>query len=234
MGFPDALREKLLLWCDRHCCLCKKACGPLIDVHHIRQKADGGEDTEDNAIPLCFDCHGIVGHYNAQHPKGNKFSVRELQARREQVYDEFTRHLVPSIEYKVTQAGRAFPNVGFFVGHLGGGPPVKLDVNVAVYLGTERVPGVPTDPLYLGKVRWNLNPLHGVSGHLTVPGAAAASDAQLAVCVRVVVWDVYDRSHILLPASWVFDREVDDWWFDPVDEDGLFARARRSDGTTGR
>ena len=56
-GFSADLREKLLLGATCHCCLCKKACDIFIEVHHLIPEKDGGTDDEDNAIPLCFDCH---------------------------------------------------------------------------------------------------------------------------------------------------------------------------------
>jgi hypothetical protein len=51
-------------------------------VHHIVPEAKGGPDELGNAIVLCLGCHGEVGHYNAQHPIGNKYSVEELRRHR--------------------------------------------------------------------------------------------------------------------------------------------------------
>ena len=52
-------------------------------MHHIVPLADGGENTYDNAIVLCFDCHADAGHYNPKHPKGTKFSLGELRKAKE-------------------------------------------------------------------------------------------------------------------------------------------------------
>ena len=41
----------------------------------------------DNCIPLCFNCHADVGHYNPNHPKGTKYSESELRMHRERWYD---------------------------------------------------------------------------------------------------------------------------------------------------
>lgn len=57
-----------------------------MEVNHIVPEAEGGPDSLDNAIPLCFDCHAEVGHYNLQHPKGNKFTPNELRAHRDSWY----------------------------------------------------------------------------------------------------------------------------------------------------
>lgn len=41
-------------------------------------KDKGGDDSFENAIALCFDCHADAGHYFDGHPKGSKFSPEEL------------------------------------------------------------------------------------------------------------------------------------------------------------
>lgn len=88
MGFPSDIQEKALVACARRCCICHKFCSFKIELHHIVQKADGGEDTFDNCIPLCFDCHADVKAYNARHPKGKKYTDSELKAHRDQWYQK--------------------------------------------------------------------------------------------------------------------------------------------------
>lgn len=88
MGFPDAVSEEALLSCGRRCCICHKFCGPKIELHHIKQKADGGEDTFENCIPLCFDCHAEVKAYNPNHPKGKSYSDSELIQHRDRWYSK--------------------------------------------------------------------------------------------------------------------------------------------------
>lgn len=78
MGFPKNVKEKILIETARHCCVCHRYKGVKVEVHHIKQEALGGENTYENAIVLCFDCHADAGHYNAQHPRGTKFSQSEL------------------------------------------------------------------------------------------------------------------------------------------------------------
>lgn len=72
--------------CGRRCCICHKFCGNNMEVHHIKAKADGGPDTFENAIPLCFDCHATVRQYDPKHPKGIKFSEKELIQHRDNWY----------------------------------------------------------------------------------------------------------------------------------------------------
>lgn len=87
MSFPKKVRDAVLFKSKRHCCLCGNYAGTNLELHHIKQKADGGEDIEDNCIPLCFDCHAEVKQYNPKHPKGLKYTEGELKLRRNEVYD---------------------------------------------------------------------------------------------------------------------------------------------------
>jgi hypothetical protein len=86
IGFPTKIAEQALVDCGRHCCVCHKFCGSKIELHHIEQRADAGEDSFDNCIPLCFDCHADVKSYNVRHPKGRKYSTDELSAHRDKWY----------------------------------------------------------------------------------------------------------------------------------------------------
>jgi hypothetical protein len=90
MGWPHEVSERALLYCGRHCCVCHKFCGVKIELHHIVPKSEGGEDTFDNCIPLCFDCHADVMAYNPKHPKGRKYTTSELKAHRDRWYGELS------------------------------------------------------------------------------------------------------------------------------------------------
>lgn len=137
-------RIKILLWCDRHCCLCGKFCGTNIVIHHIETEGENLSEI-DNALPLCLDCHGKVGSYNPEHPVGTKYKVEELKARRDQIYDEYTQHLVPPVYHTVTQLigrsskSRKLPNVGFNLHHAGGSLPVNVKVEVKTLLGDDEL-----------------------------------------------------------------------------------------------
>ncbi len=84
MSFPPAVAESLLVKCHRHCCVCHKPAGTKMVVHHIIPETEGGPQTEDNGIPLCFDCHAEVMAYNTRHPLGRRFTSSELQKHRDQ------------------------------------------------------------------------------------------------------------------------------------------------------
>lgn len=86
MSFTQEVKELALIKCKRHCVLCEKNKGVAMECHHIKPKAKGGEDSFENCIPVCFDCHQTLGSYNPKHPKGNKFSENELIARRDNFY----------------------------------------------------------------------------------------------------------------------------------------------------
>ncbi len=88
MGFPSNVAEKALLDCGRHCCICHKFCGFKIELHHIIQEANGGQNTYENCIPLCFDCHAEVKAYDPNHPKGRKYTETELQGHRNRWYEK--------------------------------------------------------------------------------------------------------------------------------------------------
>lgn len=207
---------KCLLWCERHCCLCGKACGTDIEVAHIDPKK--GNDI-DNAIPLCYECHAKIGHYNREHPKGSKYTPQELKKRRDQIYEEYTRHLVPPIHFEITQnlpfsnKKRTFPDVGFNINHLGDRLPVKVFVRVELFLGG-RFLSTPGGH-YNNKESWNLNPRLGYQGHFKVPEKAVKSTKRLEAKVFITIIDQFERSHSLLPVSWVYDRNKNLWWANP-------------------
>lgn len=79
MGFPQKVKDQIFADTARHCCVCHRYKGVKVEVHHIKQEALGGENTYENAISLCFDCHCDAGHYNPKHPRGTKFSPSELK-----------------------------------------------------------------------------------------------------------------------------------------------------------
>lgn len=216
MPFDEKLRTRVLLWSDRHCCLCKKSCGVNIEVDHISPESEGGPSDIDNAIPLCFDCHSEAHRYNSQHPRGNKFKPAELKARREQVYEEFTRHLVPPVHWEVTQVligggTRKFPDAGFVLSHLGDSLPVHAKV-VLHRLQDKGRPLVVAGH-YDGSKLWRLNPRFSVFGHFPLPESTTENTVRLEV--RVTIIDQYEREHLLLPLGYVYVPESNSWYVEP-------------------
>jgi HNH endonuclease len=90
MPFSQQVAAEVLVLCARRCCICRRFCGTKMQLHHITPESEGGPDTADNCIPLCFDCHEEVGSYNPAHPMGRKFTVEELKRHRD-IWFEFVR-----------------------------------------------------------------------------------------------------------------------------------------------
>jgi len=55
-----------------------------METDHIIPHEEGGKDSIDNAIPVCFECHAEIHSYNDRHPRGRKFLPKELRAHKEQ------------------------------------------------------------------------------------------------------------------------------------------------------
>ena len=86
MAWSKEIKDKVLVKCGRHCCICHKFCGIKMELHHIKHKSEGGEETFENCIPLCFDCHADQKSYDHKHPKGTKYSREELKGHRDKWY----------------------------------------------------------------------------------------------------------------------------------------------------
>ena len=69
MGFPEKLKAKIRKLSHMQCCVCKTI---GVEIHHIIPKEEGGNDSEENAAPLCPSCHEIYG----ANPSKRKF-IRE-------------------------------------------------------------------------------------------------------------------------------------------------------------
>ena len=221
--FKKSDKIKILLWCERHCCLCDKSCDTNIVIHHIQQKGDNLDDI-DNAIPLCFDCHGKIKSYNLKHAVGTSYRIAEIKARRNQIYEKYTRHLVPPIHFRITQTIqnnlsilREFPNVGFNLSHRGAMfLPVRVKVEAKVILG-EKDLGLIEDKkgYYCGKTLWHLNPTVTIFGNFTVPNKCVNTKEDIKIEVRATVVDQYEREHEHLPLCWTYMREKNRWFLEP-------------------
>jgi hypothetical protein len=84
LAFTDLVVREALVRSGRCCCICHRFCGTKIELHHIIPIEQGGDDSFENCIPVCFDCHADIGHYNDKHPRGRKYTSAELRAHRDQ------------------------------------------------------------------------------------------------------------------------------------------------------
>jgi hypothetical protein len=82
------VKEAALIASGRHCSICHIFCELKIEVHHILQRSEGGDDSFDNAIPVCFNCHADMRSYDHRHPKGTKYTPSELKAHRDRWYEK--------------------------------------------------------------------------------------------------------------------------------------------------
>lgn len=59
MAFSEKIKKQARKLSDGKCVMCKKEIA--LEIHHIIPKEENGEDTLDNAAPLCANCHEIYG-----------------------------------------------------------------------------------------------------------------------------------------------------------------------------
>jgi hypothetical protein len=211
--FSEEDKVTVLLWCARHCCLCGKQKGVGIEIAHLDQK----RSDIDNAIPLCFDCHAAIGHYSREHPRGRKYSIEELKATRDQIYEQHTRHLIPPVHYELKQGNRKLPDVGFQITNLGNTYPVRALIRITLAQGSKILKLGSSQ--YSGKVYWNLNPGFGVNGHFDIANFQLNNNEYLRARIDVTLVDIYKREHKLLPVGYIHRLKVDDdWYFEPSEE----------------
>jgi len=102
--FSKAVVKNVLIRCLRHCCVCGRWCGQKIEIHHIDSPDD---NSEENAISVCFDCHAEIGHYDPKHPKGKKYTADELRELRDRTYSKYSQDL-PEPPKGTSDYGRGF------------------------------------------------------------------------------------------------------------------------------
>ena len=87
MPFPNSVKEEALVRSRRCCCVCHEFAGLYTNVHHIVPESNDGSNDLENSIVLCLRCHGEAGHYNVQHPIGDKYSPKELGRHRDEWWE---------------------------------------------------------------------------------------------------------------------------------------------------
>lgn len=215
---PEETRIRLFTWCSRHCCFCGKECATSIEIHHI--DSNHSNNDEDNLIPVCFDCHAHLGHYNAEHPKGNRYRPEEIKARREQIYDRFTQPYVRHVDIQIhrrlrdgtpRQGGDTSCTVRLVSTDL----PVRMRLSISFY-ESGKLLDVDLGPLYSGDSLWNLNPGTRIDGHFELPVKWDLEPFEYRAELRWSIIDILEREHQLLPVSFVWSNPQQDWWFDPM------------------
>jgi len=214
---------KILLWCERHCCLCGKPCDTNIVIHHIEQEGSRRKLSNiDNAIPLCFDCHGRIKSYNPKHAVGTAYKTKEIKTRRDQIFDKYTQHLVPIVTFDIFQGApdkpelSTFPKIITFVAHRSSSLPVKARVEVKHVLGGKDL-GIMKDVngYYSGETEWHLNPAVTINGNFSVLEECQNSKEDLKIEARLTIIDQYERPHRMLPQAWTYVRKKRYWFLEP-------------------
>jgi len=88
MPFSDKTKEVVKRRAHFRCCLCHEQW--VAHVHHIIPEAEGGPDTEENAAPLCANCHDLYG--------GNPDKRKFIRESRDFWYDCCDRRSPPDPE----------------------------------------------------------------------------------------------------------------------------------------
>lgn len=83
MAIPQSTVDDILVRCARHCCVCRRSRPLLLQVHHIRERANGGTDHPDNLIATCISCHAEV---HTETKLTRRFTDTELKKHRDEVY----------------------------------------------------------------------------------------------------------------------------------------------------
>ena len=168
--FSAKVRRRCLLWSARHCCLCGASCGLDIEMHHIEDDLPSALlNDEDNALPVCYRCHADLERSKHKSPRGSSYVPEEIKARRQQVYEDQTRHLVPALVYQpsvhpnLPTKTRRFQKVMFQLHNPHGGLPVQVETVVKIYVGG-RFYGQPIRH-YSGERRWHCNPGISMQGN---------------------------------------------------------------------
>lgn len=223
-NFTKSDKIKMLLWCDRHCCLCDKPCGIDIEIAHIGDKQDNNFD---NGIPVCYDCHSKIGMYNELHPRGNKISPEEIRQRREQIYGKYTKQYAVPIRYIISnylnpvntsQRPRPYPDITFNITNLSDYLPTKLRIILRGKLNDRNIDLKLTKGHYTGDKLWNLNPRITVNGHFKIENSNLINLQQndvLNIRVSITQIDILGREHNFLEDGYAFNKKGNYWYFDP-------------------
>lgn len=58
MAFSEKIKEEVRKKAFFRCVICQQ---PFVEIHHIQPQNEGGDDSMDNAAPLCSRCHDLYG-----------------------------------------------------------------------------------------------------------------------------------------------------------------------------
>lgn len=87
MAFSEKLKEGVKKKAFFRCVICQQ---PFVEVHHIRPQSEGGDDTIENAAPLCARCHDLYG--------GNPEKRKQIRQMRDNWYEVVDKMMHSSLE----------------------------------------------------------------------------------------------------------------------------------------
>jgi len=215
--FSNKIKLKCLQCCDRHCCLCDKQCSTNIEIHHIVPIEQEKDNSFDNAIPLCLNCHSKVQSYNNEHPIGNKYRYEELKNRRNQVYDKHTSPFLPNIKFEIISLDPKVYNLArLSILNIHQYLTCKIRTIFSVYHNKKLLKRFD-EGLYGGKTLWSLNPNSGGNfpPNFLILDNMPKKVESLQVEIKASIIDKFEWEHDLLPVSWFWGKNTG-WYFQPT------------------
>lgn len=162
---------------------------------------------------------------------GNLFEPKQKMERLPSIKQPLAeeKRRFPLVHFNITQAvqnnpmvKRTLPNVGFNIRNWSDSP-IRAKVKTRVFLGGKDlglVKGSHRGRKYMGyydgKALWNLNPYVILFGNFNVPKTCTETDQNLRIEVSVNLIDIDGQEHKLLPVSWTFMRDKNDWFLEPT------------------
>ena len=83
MSIPQQVQDELMAKCGRRCCICRRFAPLHLQIHHITEKAEGGDDDPDNLIVVCLTCHSDA---HAGTVLSKRFTRGELKRHRDETF----------------------------------------------------------------------------------------------------------------------------------------------------
>lgn len=83
MPFSEKIKKEVMKKAFFRCVICHDV---FVEVHHIIPQNEGGDDTIDNAAPLCAKCHDLFG--------GNPDKRKQIKMIRDDWYEKVDRMLI--------------------------------------------------------------------------------------------------------------------------------------------